>query len=230
MSDMEELFSWIRSITYYLIFITVVENLLPNKKYEKYIKLFSGMVLILLVLKPITGGLRLDDKLAYYFESISLKKEAGELTGKISKMEGQRLESMIAKYQNAVGTDLKSMAETDGFSCRESKAEIDQNQESSTFGHVMRVTMVLVPGETGEKTQDVAVSGNGTTPVKKIQEVEEVKITQSESKKSDGRGQEDVRKQKQEENSRLSGLRRRIAEYYDLEEQDIEIQMEDGKG
>ena len=49
MNDMEELFNWIRNITYYLIFITVVGNLLPDKKYEKYIKLFAGMVLILLV-------------------------------------------------------------------------------------------------------------------------------------------------------------------------------------
>jgi len=229
-SGMDELFSWIRNITYYLIFITVVGNLLPNKKYEKYIKLFAGMVLILLVLKPITGGLRLDDTLAYYFESISLKKEAGELTGKLSDMEGKRLESMIARYEEAVGTDLKSMAETDGFTCRESRAVIDQNQESSTFGHVVRVTMILTPGGTGEEGTDIAVSGNGSPPVKKVQEVEEVKIAGQEPEQSEDKGLEVVRKQKQEENSRLSGLRRRIAEYYDLEEQDIEIQMEDGKG
>ncbi|MDR2024201.1 MAG: stage III sporulation protein AF [Hungatella sp.] len=227
---MEELFSWIRNITYYLIFITVVGNLLPNKKYEKYIKLFSGMVLILLVLKPVTGGLRLDDTVAYYFESISLKKEAGELTGKLSEMEGKRLESMIARYEEAIGTDLKSMAETDGFSCRETRAEIDQDQESSTFGHVVRVTMVLSPGGTGKETEDISVSGTGGMPVKKVPEVEEVKIAGTEQEKSEDKAQEDVRKQKQEENSRLSGLRRRIAEYYDLEEQDIEIQMEDGKG
>ena len=230
MSDMEELFSWIRNITYYLIFITVVGNLLPSKKYEKYIKLFAGMVLILLVLKPITGGLRLDDTLAYYFEAISLKKEAGELTGKLSDMEGKRLEAMISRYEEAVGTDLESMAETEGFSCRVTRAEINQDQESSTFGHVMRVTMILTPERIGEEGKEAAVSGTGTAPVEKVQEVEEVKITGSKQEEADHKGQEDVRKQKQEENSRLSGLRRRIAEYYDLEEQDIEIQMEDGKG
>ncbi|QRV20084.1 stage III sporulation protein AF [Lacrimispora saccharolytica] len=227
---MEELFNWIRNITYYLIFITVVGNLLPDKKYEKYIKLFAGMVLILLVLKPVTGGLRLDDTLAYYFEAISLKKEAGELTGKLSDMEGKRLETMIARYEEAVETDLKSMAETDGFGCRGSTAEIDQDQRSSTFGHVVRVTLVLVPGGPAEEAKDIAVSGSKADPVKKVPDVEEVKITGSEPEKRDMKEQEDVRRLKQEENSRLSGLRRRIAEYYDLEEQDIEIQMEDGKG
>ena len=32
-----------------------------------------------------------------------------------------------------------------------------------------------------------------------------------------------------EENVKLSGLRRRISEYYDLEERDIEIQLENGE-
>ena len=83
---MEGLYEWIRNITYYLIFMTVVTNLLPDKKYEKYFRLFAGMVLILLVLKPFTGGLRLDDKLAYYFESISFQKEASELSSQLTDM------------------------------------------------------------------------------------------------------------------------------------------------
>ncbi len=230
MRDMEELFSWIRNITYYLIFITVAGNLLPDKKYEKYIKLFAGMVLILLVLKPITGGLRLDDTLAYYFEAISLKKEAGELTGKLSSMDAKRLETMMAGYEEAVGTDLKSMAETEGFECSAAKVEINKDQESSSFGHVMKVAMVLMPQKKGEEAKGISVSGNGTVPVERVQEVEEVKIAGEGASKGEDKGQEDVRRQKQEENSRLSGLRRRIAEYYDLEEQDIEIQVEDGKG
>ncbi len=229
MSGMEELFQWIRNITYYLIFITVVINLLPDKKYEKYIKFFAGMVLILLVLKPVTGGLRLDDTLAYHFEAISLKKEAGELTGEISKMDERRLENMIASYEEAVGVDLKSMAETAGFGCREIKAEIDKNQESSTFGHVIRVSMLLIPDGAGKEAEGTDSSRKEVDPVKKVQEVEGVKVNINESE-SGGSGQEDVRKKKQEENSRLFGLRRRIAEYYDLEEQDIEIQVEDGKG
>ncbi len=106
---MEGLYEWIRNITYYLIFMTVVTNLLPDKKYEKYFRLFAGMVLILLVLKPFTGGLRLDDKLAYYFESISFQKEASELSAQLTDMEGVRLKSMVSQYEEAVENDLRTM-------------------------------------------------------------------------------------------------------------------------
>ena len=221
MSDMEQIFDWIRSIIYYLIFITVVANLLPNKKYEKYIRFFAGMVLILLVLKPITGGLRLDDTLAYYFESISLKKEATELTGEITKMDGQRLNKMIAKYEDAVSGDLEAMAVSAGFLCSTSKAEINQDQDSKKFGHVVRVSLVLKSEEVkGEEEAVPAVKG--MEPIQKVAKVEGIKITPSPSK------QEGTIRQ--EENSQVSGLRKKIAEYYGLEEEDIEIQVEDGKG
>lgn len=220
---MENLFEWIRNITYYIIFMTVVINLLPDKKYEKYIRLFAGMILILLVLKPITGGLRLDDALARYFEEISLKKEAGELTGKFSQVEGKRLEAMISGYEEAVETDLRSMADTAGFQCTETEAQIDKDESSSTFGHVISVYLVLK--NKGEGSEGAEQKESGTTEpeqVKKVRKIEPVRI--GETKADQGEYQ------RQKENSQLSGLRRRIMEYYDLEEQEIEIQMEDGKG
>lgn len=228
MSGMDQLYEWIRNITYYLIFITVVENLLPNKKYEKYVKFFAGMVLILLVLKPVTGGLRLDDKLAYSFEAISLKKEAGELTGKVSKMEESRLKRMISGYEKAVGTDLETMAQTAGFSCKETSAEINSDQSSDRFGHVVKVSLVLTSGKEEMQAEEAASVGSKMDPVKKVEEVKNIKITGKESDQSSEIKPEDGKNEEQKENSSLSGLRRRIAEYYGLEEQDIEIQMEDG--
>ncbi|MDK2968254.1 stage III sporulation protein AF [Lacrimispora amygdalina] len=225
---MEQLYEWIRNITYYLIFITVAENLLPNKKYEKYIKFFAGMVLILLVLKPVTGGLRLDDKLAYSFEAISLKKEAGELSGKVSKMEETRLKRMISGYEKAVGTDLETMAETAGFSCVETSAEINSDQSSDRFGHVVKVSLVVTSGKQEMEAEEAASVGSNLDPVKKIEDVKNIKITVKESDQSNEKSIKDEKNEEQKENSSLSGLRRRIAEYYGLEEQDIEIQMEDG--
>ena len=228
MSGMDQLFEWIRNITYYLIFITVAENLLPNKKYEKYLKFFAGMVLILLVLKPVTGGLRLDDTLAYYFESISLKKEAGELTGKISQMEQTRLERMISGYEDAVGTDLESMAETEGFYCKKTSATINRDQESEQFGHVDKISLVLTSDKDKMQAEAAANVGNGVDPVTKVEEIGNIKITVTESDQSSETKAENKEKEESKENSSISGLRKRIAEYYDLEEQDIEIQMEDG--
>ena len=55
---MEAVYGWVKNIIYYMIFLSVVNNLLADSKYGKYIRLFSGMVLILLVVSPFTGGHR----------------------------------------------------------------------------------------------------------------------------------------------------------------------------
>ena len=43
---MEALDTWVRNIVFYLIFMTFVTNLLPGKAYDRYFRLFTGMVLI----------------------------------------------------------------------------------------------------------------------------------------------------------------------------------------
>ena len=169
---MEGLYEWIRNITYYLIFMTVVTNLLPDKKYEKYFRLFAGMVLILLVLKPFTGGLRLDDKLAYYFESISFQKEASELSSQLTDMEGVRLKSMVSQYEEAVENDLRTMAESSGFICRKAEAGIDGDEKKETFGHVVSVSLRLAPDSSGQTDQ--GGSSSGIQPMEPVEPVEPI--------------------------------------------------------
>ena len=50
---MEAVYEWIRSLVFYLILMTTVLNFLPDRKYEKYLRLFTGMVFILLVFGPL---------------------------------------------------------------------------------------------------------------------------------------------------------------------------------
>ena len=45
--------NWVRDIVFYMIFVTMVMNLLPDPKYEKYLRLFAGAVMILLALPSI---------------------------------------------------------------------------------------------------------------------------------------------------------------------------------
>ena len=78
------------------------------------------------------------------------------------------------------------------------------------------------------QAEEAASVGSKMDPVKKVEEIKNIKITGKESDQSSEIKPEDGKKEEQKENSSLSGLRRRIAEYYGLEEQDIEIQMEDG--
>lgn len=47
------LYEWIRSIAFYMVLVTAVIQVLPNHTYKKYIRFFTGMILILLLMTPI---------------------------------------------------------------------------------------------------------------------------------------------------------------------------------
>lgn len=163
---MTAVYEWVRNITYYMIFITVVGNLLADSKYEKYLRFFAGIILILLVLKPLTGSLRLDERIAYLFESISFQKEADDFKEKLWGMEDERLQRVMSTYEEAVAMDIRGMADTAGFSVRSLKVTIETDRDSPLYGHVTDLYMKLgrqkEENAAGGGWNAAGVSGGGT--------------------------------------------------------------------
>lgn len=163
---MTAVYEWVRNITYYMIFITVVGNLLADSKYEKYLRFFAGIILILLVLKPLTGSLRLDERIAYLFESISFQKEADDFKEKLWGMEDERLQRVMSTYEEAVAMDIRGMADTAGFSVRSVKVTIETDRDSPLYGHVTDLYMKLgrqkEENAAGGGWNAAGVSGGGT--------------------------------------------------------------------
>lgn len=210
---MSGLYSWVGNIAFYLVFITVVINLLPNKKYEKYLKLFSGMVFILLVLKPLTGGLRLEDKIAYYFESISFQNNSEDLRKELTGMEQKRLDQMISQYEGAVAKDIEAMAADMEFYPVHTDVSIEKNQESEAYGRVSYISMTVTRAQLEETKEDGA---GYEDRVKQVDKVEPVKI--GEEKKA--------HKDVPVPDENLNRLRRKVERYYGLQTTDVEIELE----
>ena len=50
---MEKLYEWVRQIAYVMVLISVIMQLAAGKHYQKYIRLYTGIVLILFMLVPV---------------------------------------------------------------------------------------------------------------------------------------------------------------------------------
>ena len=42
---MEAVFQWVKSLAYYLILVSLLSNLIPNGKYDRYIRLFTLFII-----------------------------------------------------------------------------------------------------------------------------------------------------------------------------------------
>ena len=49
----EEIYLWIRNLAVFYIFFTAILNLVPDRKYEKYVRFFMGLLLIFMMSTPV---------------------------------------------------------------------------------------------------------------------------------------------------------------------------------
>lgn len=47
------IYEWIQNVAFYLVLVTAVLHVVPNQSYRKYIRFFTGLVLILMIMTPV---------------------------------------------------------------------------------------------------------------------------------------------------------------------------------
>lgn len=215
---MDALYGWVKNIIYYMIFTAAVNNLLADSKYEKYIRFFAGMVLILLVVSPAVSGLRLNDQVAAMFERFSLEEEAKELKEEMLGMEEAGRNRIIRQYEECVEEEAVRLAGEQGLRCQEAQVRIGREPDSESFGKVEEIILKGVAEKEQEPEAvrtDAGVEGSRVT-------VGPVRISREEESMCAAGGSEAVSGISEK---KIEGLKRRLAEYYEVEAENIRIQQ-----
>lgn len=77
----EAIYTWMKNIVFYLVIVTAVLEVLPGTTYHKYIRFFTGLVLMLLLLTPflsLTGAGEIFTELYHGYEYEQYEMELRE--------------------------------------------------------------------------------------------------------------------------------------------------------
>lgn len=69
------LYEWIQNIAFYMVLVMAAVQVLPNTGYKKYIRFFTGLVLILMLATPIFKLFGMDERLADVYDNEAYKEE-----------------------------------------------------------------------------------------------------------------------------------------------------------
>lgn len=138
---MNVLYEWIRSLVSYMILMTVIMNLLPDKKYEKYLHLFTGTVFLLLVFRPLADMTGVEERIAGAFERITFQTDAKILQKEIEDADGTRMGQLVERYRAVLEQELFTMAEAVQAECEHVELVIETNLENAEFGALRNVKM-----------------------------------------------------------------------------------------
>lgn len=139
----ELLFDWARNILFFMVFLSVISHLLADRSYEKYIRFFAGMVLILITISPLKGGLNFQEQAGILFEEFSdfwEKQQAGEVLADVDK---NRMGMLFSEYKKETEKRIGEMAEAEGFVYGGAEVTLQERSESSDYGRVEKIRLHL---------------------------------------------------------------------------------------
>ena len=76
---LEQLYEWIRSIAYFMVFSAVLTHVIPGQAYKKYIRFFTGLLLVLLLLNPIMELLGMGERFHLVCQGTSYEEELRQI-------------------------------------------------------------------------------------------------------------------------------------------------------
>ncbi|MFR8036779.1 stage III sporulation protein AF [Clostridium fessum] len=218
---MEVIIHWAGNIVSYLVFLTVLTGLLPAHKYEKYIRLFAGCILLLIVLKPLTDGLRLEERLNYLFTSLSFENEAGELKSEMDEIEVRRRNMVLSQYEAEASREAVRVAAEAGFSVEKADVELEKDPESEQFASVRSVTVYVAGSEAGMEAAELEENQSSMIEIEKIPPIE-ISLEQ-EQKQGEPAAAQAVSWMNGE---KIWELQQRLASFYQVEADHVEVRME----
>ena len=101
-----QLYDWIQNIAVYLIVVSAVMHAVPGKEYEKYIRFFSGLILILLLFMPLMNLTGIADEFVSLYKSQEYEMNRREIENAEEMIrDADILEFVPEEYRGASGSE-----------------------------------------------------------------------------------------------------------------------------
>lgn len=125
---MEVLTDTMREIAVFVIFVNIISCVIPGDNYKKYLKLVSGIITIIILIKPILkysdGGDLYNTFLMEY-----KKSQVAEADKSLSNINKEIADITLADYTREINENIYTFLSEKGFKtdCIDAKLEVEEN-------------------------------------------------------------------------------------------------------
>ncbi|OPZ93625.1 MAG: Stage III sporulation protein AF (Spore_III_AF) [Firmicutes bacterium ADurb.Bin419] len=173
--------NWSLNIVTIVIFIVLLEMLLPSGKMKKMINLVSGLILVIVLINPVLGILEKGVDLKTYQMANSNFIDKTEIMVNSEVLKEEQTRQITNVYRNKIIDQLEcTIKEVKGVFDVKADVIINEDYSSENFGEVKKVYIALKLGSNDEN--------EGVKPVKKIDKIRVETKKSGESKEKSGAG------------------------------------------
>ena len=161
---MDIIYGWIKNIICFYIFITVILHLLPKENYRKYVRFFTGMLLVILVMNPVLSLLGKEELILQKISQTRFFQELDNLKMDTQYLEQSQKKVYMREYERAIAMDI------DGMAARKQLNSLRTEVHLSGEYQVESVTMELKHDREDEFSLGEKSSGTEAEDSAKVQE------------------------------------------------------------
>jgi stage III sporulation protein AF len=140
---MEFLRDWVVNIVITMIFVTIVEIMMPGGSTRKYISLVIGLMVMFVIINPVlilmAGDFDFGSRVYETSRSIAL----GDVNYRMSKLENSSREGVIKLYKSSLEQQIKKDIEDKGLGEVQAEVEIEERHDAQDFGSITGIRVVI---------------------------------------------------------------------------------------
>ncbi len=137
------LYTWIQDVAVYVILVSLITNLLPKNQYEKYVRLFTGMVLIILLMKPVSTFLKLSDDFDTFFSLDIYKQELKRWELDFGDWDEIYEYKMMEGYEIQVKQQLELLLQEENYELGSVEVEFEKDTKGESYGKIAGLKISL---------------------------------------------------------------------------------------
>ena len=126
---MAALLEYIKNIGYFLILMSLVNNVMPDNSYKKYCRMFCGLILVVLVINPFYEFLNYEGDIEDIFATASYESQVKDLENQIRISESSTKNRVISEYESLIVKELQPIANKEGLYILEARVELIEGEE-----------------------------------------------------------------------------------------------------
>lgn len=90
---LEYFYQWLQNIAFYLVIITAVIQMVPNNSYKKYIRFFTGLILIVMMTEPFVKIAGMGKTFSKLYDNAEYKQKIREIEETTKYLEEIQIEN-----------------------------------------------------------------------------------------------------------------------------------------
>lgn len=208
---MDVIYDGVKTIVVFLILVAIVMNLLGTSSYKKYVSVFTGMLLVSIVITPLMKLFNLTDSMDYHLEKNNFTIEAKDMNEKIFDADEKQKSYITKEYTIKLKEQLEKNLNEKNLTLKKCDFTIDEDMASEKFGKVIAIDIVANEFATDDDKEDKKNSS-----LKDII-IEDIRIGEEEPKSH-------------RKNSKISSvqeieLSKEIAEFYNIDSELVHVDI-----